>query len=694
MDFSEKKIVAKVDRILYPKPDAIAQEGSQFFILRTDLGVVKGKLSHVPKQGERLTLEGEWKISKYNGTMEFGFFHASVYLPRDERAMLKYACEMTLGFGPALEEKIWAAKGDDWRQVSETDMVRGLTPEKLCALQSTIDMLENQQEKSAAISWLVNIGLTVKMAESAFEKWKKDVTTKVTEDCYILAKLPNYGFKDVDEHVRQHFDIGKNDARRVQSCLKYYLAQLTQEHTVCSWNELYDKVSKAIDADPNVISDECRALFGTGRFVAFPAQGMIASRKDYNNESLILKFVREARETPGIKARQPVEREYDLDDTQMAAVQYALDHSFSIINGGAGCGKTSLIKAISDSLRGEVELCAFAGKAAARLKEATGHDSGTIHRMLKYMGEEQGFTRQSLRGVTVILDEASMVSSDLMAEIVKRNPARLVLVGDEAQLPPVGSGQPFHDIIRLCPQAVQTLTKCYRNQEAVYQSALRIRNGQIPETDLKSERERWIVQSIRDPRAAHAEILRAVRDGEVDFERDIILCCRNGESDGTTECSVTAFNRDIKDIVNPNEDGSYKIAPGDRVINTVNHSELDVWNGTTGSCEKIDTEGGMWVHLDYKNAAGEDQVLIPKKEAREWQLAYALTVHKSQGSQYRKVFFVVAKRDLMNLLDRPMAYTAVTRTKAECRVVGDVSAFHGAIRTVKHKMTVMQELAK
>ena len=131
--------------------------------------------------------------------------------------------------------------------------------------------------------------------------------------------------------------------------------------------------------------------------------------------------------------------------------------------------------------------------------------------------------------------------------------------------------------------------------------------------------------------------------------------------------------------MNPNEDGSYRIAPGDRVINTKNHSELDVWNGTTGSCEKIDSDGAMWVHLDYKNAAGEDRVLIPKKEAREWQLAYALTVHKSQGSQYRKVLFVVAKRDLMNLLDRPMVYTAVTRTKAECRVIGDVGAFHGAI---------------
>jgi exodeoxyribonuclease V alpha subunit len=693
MNFTDKKIVAKVERVVYPKPEAYV-DGPCFYILRTDVGSVKGKLNHVPAIGERFNLEGKWEVSKWNGSMEFSFFHASAYLPTDERAMLKYACEMTCGLGPTLEEKIWEAKGDNWREVSEADGIRGLSPNKLCQLQSTIEMLNNHKEQTEAIAWLMSIGLTVKMAESAWDKWQKKTVTLVKEDCYILAKLQNYGFSDVDQHVRRHFGIERNDTRRVRSCLKYYLAQLTQENTICSWQMLYDKVSKAIDADPVVIGNECRALFDTGKFVAFPKTGMISSERDFAAETAILKFVRDSVPMEHVKARQPAERSFDLDEKQMAAVQFALDNSFCTINGGAGCGKTTLIKAICDSLKGDVDLCAFAGKAAARLKEATGHDAGTIHRLLKYMGDGMGFTLKTLVGRTVVLDEASMVSSDLMGEIIKRNPKRLILVGDEAQLPPVGSGQPFHDIIKLCPEKVQTLNVCYRNREAIFSAALNIRNGEIPPMDAKTDAETWRVQSIRDPREAHNEILRAVRADEIDFDSDIILCCRNGDGDGETECSVIALNRDIKDIVNPNEDGSYKVSPGDRVINTKNHAELDVWNGTTGKCDKLDSDGAMWVRLDYKNSAGEDYVLIPKKEAREWQLAYAMTVHKSQGSQYRKVYFVVSRRDQMNLLSRPMVYTAVTRAKKVCTVVGDVQAFHNSIRTVVRKLTVMQEVSR
>lgn len=694
MNFTENKISAKVERVVFPKPEAYA-DGPCFYILRTDVGTCKGRLSHVPAVGERFIFDGKWEVSKWNGAMEFSFFHAAAYLPKDERSLLKYACEMTHGFGPALEEKIWEAKGEDWRNVGEADEIKGLTPAKLSAFQSTVETIDNNRERTDAVAWLMSIGLTVKMSEAAYEKWGKATTLKVKEDCYVLAQLPGYGFRDVDEHVRQYFGIGRNDPRRAAACLNYYLAQLTQEDTIVSWTALYDGVSKAIDADPAVIGEQCRRLFDSGRFIAFPKTGMIAGPRDFLAESAILKFARESRTLEQrVKARQPAERAFDLDEKQMAAVQFALDHSFSVINGGAGCGKTTLIRAICDSLHGNVELCAFAGKAAARLKEATGHDAGTIHRMLGWRGDGLGFAKKTLEGTTVVLDEASMVASDLMGEIVKRGPKRLVLVGDEAQLPPVGSGQPFHDIIRICPDVVRTLDVCYRNREAIFAAALAIRNGGIPPAEARTEAETWRVRAIRDAREAHKSILDVVKSGDVDFSSDIILCCRNGDGDGETPCSVAAFNRDIKDVVNPNEDGTDRVAPGDRVINTKNHADLDVWNGTTGTCDKVDADGAMWVRLDYRNAAGEERVLIPKKEAREWQLAYALTVHKSQGSQYRKVFFVVTKRDQACLLSRPMVYTAVTRARCECHVVGDVQAFHGSIRTVERKQTVMQELVK
>ena len=218
------------------------------------------------------------------------------------------------------------------------------------------------------------------------------------------------------------------------------------------------------------------------------------------------------------KARQPKPRDFDLDENQMAAVRFALDHRFSIINGSAGTGKTSLIHALCDSLhnRATVRLCAFAGKAAARLREATMHDASTIHRMLGWMGEGQGFACKTLRGSTVILDEASMVSSDLLAEIVKRNPDRLILVGDEAQLPPIGSGQPFHDLVRLLPDCVRTLSTCYRSREAVLASALAIRAGNV--SPLRQQRMMSRSKSMSPRLTASRMAVCALRESESDWK--------------------------------------------------------------------------------------------------------------------------------------------------------------------------------
>lgn len=697
MNYRETKITVKVDRILYPRNVSADEVRGipTFYIIRTNLGTVKGKLSAAPEENEAFVLEGKWEVSKFNGSMEFLFFHASAFLPTDERSMLRYACEMTKGLGIQLENRIWEVRREDWRNVALSDGIRGLSTTVLGRLQETIARIGAQQERTAAVAWLMSIGCTVRMAEAAYGRWGKRTVTRVKEDCYILADLPNFSFRDVDEHVRSHFGIGRDDRRRIRAAIVYYVRQLTVSNTVCNWFDLFSAVSKAIDAAPEMISETCSALFAEKVLIPFRASGMIAAVRDFNGESDIRSFVLNAPTPAPVRARQN-KSGIRFDDSQLAAIQFALDGGFAVINGGAGAGKTTIIKSIADTLTAAgkaVELCAFAGKAAARLKEATGHEACTIHRMLDYRGDF-GFTRKSLRGSTVILDEASMVSSDLMAEIVRRNPDRLILVGDEAQLPPVGSGQPFHDIVHLFPDRVRTLTTCYRNREAIFNAALKIRQGVAPELSAKSESELWDVQNIRDIRVTHGRILDLVRTGEVDFDEDIILCCRNGESDGDTECSVVAMNRDIKNIVNPNAAHEPKIEPGDRVINTKNHPELDVWNGTTGKCDRFDTDGGMWVELDYPNAAHESFVLIPRKQVKEWQLAYALTVHKAQGSQYRKVFFVCTRRDTAQLLDRPMLYTAVTRAKSECHVIGDIAAFYAAINATERKLTVMQELNK
>lgn len=394
----------------------------------------------------------------------------------------------------------------------------------------------------------------------------------------------------------------------------------------------------------------------------------------------------------------------NLDASQTAAIDRATTTRLSIITGGAGTGKTTIIKAITERLEkaGEVvDLAAFAGKAAARLREACQHPSATIHRLLGYNGK--AFLTPSLAGRSVIVDEASMIDSALLAEIVRRDPKRLTLVGDPAQLPPVGRGQPFHDLISLRPDLVAELSTCYRATEAVYQAATAIRHGGRPPMSAQSEGEQWTMLNSGDARRTQRLILQWVEEGAFDFEKDVILCARNGENDDDA-CTVRGLNKAITDLVSPRRTG-HKFNVGDRVINTKNLPEIDCWNGTSGTVHAIDIDQGVWVRTDIpvidhsktkdaRNPVYTSHVLFSKDNRKHLQLAYALTVHKAQGSQYRNVCFAGFQRDSWGLLDRALLYTGVTRTKQACVVVGELAAIWRAIDRVERKRTVLQELAE
>ncbi len=390
-----------------------------------------------------------------------------------------------------------------------------------------------------------------------------------------------------------------------------------------------------------------------------------------------------------------------LDDTQLKAVAHAVNCHFSVITGGAGTGKSTIIKEIHERLLFQghsVSMCAFAGKAAARLKQATGSDTMTIHRMLGYNGTK--FNCESLKSECVIVDEASMVDSELMAAIISRNPHKLILVGDAAQLPPVGKGQPFHDIINLRPDVVVELKTCYRNSAAVFDAANAIRNGKQVLHYEQSDTETWSVSETGNAEKTHAMILEMVKVGFFDFEQDIILCPKNGSID--MPASVKSLNAEIAQIVLPRAEG-VRFVVGDRIMNTKNLGPKDIWNGTTGKVHAIEETGAVWIWLDqeikdiakstYDNFAYKSTVRLSKAEAINLELAYAVTVHKSQGSQYRKVLFVCLTRDAHNLLSRSLIYTAVTRTRKECVVVGETYAFERGCQTLKTKQTIIQQLA-
>jgi len=393
----------------------------------------------------------------------------------------------------------------------------------------------------------------------------------------------------------------------------------------------------------------------------------------------------------------------NFDASQQAAVDRATSSRVSLITGGAGTGKTTIVKAITQKLeaKGEkVHLCAFAGKAAARLREACEHPASTIHRLLNYNGSV--FLNPSLAGSSVVVDESSMCDSQLCAEIVRRNPNRLCLVGDAAQLPPVGRGQPFHDLLDLRPDLVSSLTRCYRATEAVFQAATEIRNGGRPPMDATSDGERWTMRNTGDEKRTQDQILKWIEEGTFDFEQDVILVARNGETD-KDPCTVRGLNKAIVDLISPRDEKT-KFVVGDRVMNSKNCHELDVWNGTTGTVHAVDQDGGVWVRtdvpvIDWSKTKDErdpqytSHVLFGRDKRMHLNLAYALTTHKSQGSQFRHVLVACFNRDGWGLLDRSLLYTAVTRAKVACCVVGEMASVWAAIDRVNKKKTVIQQLA-
>ena len=398
--------------------------------------------------------------------------------------------------------------------------------------------------------------------------------------------------------------------------------------------------------------------------------------------------------------------EIKLDESQQNAVNMALDKNFCVITGGAGYGKTQIIKHIVKNLSYPLDnicLCAFAGKAAARMREATGYKASTIHRLLGYNGDR--FTVNDLLGKVIIIDEASMISSSLMAEIMKRRPKKLILVGDAAQLPPVGEGQPFHDIINHFPNKVCVLQKCYRASEAIFKASQMIRNGEMPPMEDESKNEHFKMINTGNAKETHQYILELVKSGVFDFEHDIILSPRN--EDKTNDSSaIDSLNRDILQIVNPHDvirktngdEETEKWKDGDRVINIKNNPALDIWNGTTGTVLSVSNKQSMFIRTDIPvvGADGEEtnEVLLSADDVKNLKHAYALTVHKSQGSQYNKVVLIALSRDSYALLDKAMIYTGVTRAKHECIVIGELNAIRDALRRNTSKQTILQYLLK
>lgn len=679
---NQTTIQCKVSRVLFPK-DPFSDGRPRFCILLTSRGKCKGNLPFYPQEGMVLNLTGSSVV--YHGDIEFSFTKAEQHVPQDPRTLLEYVGKLAKGVGPATVDKIWNSYGADWQShLSE------LSPAVSLPIERVLSSLNANKAHTDLVLFCLKLGFSPRVADLAWEKWGASATMVINNDPYMLTRLGGVGFRTVDAQ-RANLGIGDRDARRAVAAVEFALRDSMEKSgdSVLGRDALFSAVLD-LGIPRDVASLALANHVAAGRIVFVGMDGLTTNT---------------VVEQEGDLARYAVENTascapcewtwksgFTPDEAQEEAVRAVLSHrGLVVVNGGAGTGKTTIIETIARALGDNCErvsLCAFAGKAAARLREATGLPASTIHSLLQYMGEGVGFKAKSLEGETVIVDEASMVPSFLLHELTKRNPKRLVLVGDQAQLQPVGIGSPFHDIIDNLSTVVHTLTTCHRNKEAVFASANLIRNGEIPET-CSSTNERFEIVNVAGPEQAHSLLVECVKTGAIDFGQDLVIVPRNGEGEESAPCTCKSLNADIQAIVNPHRpDEKFKV--GDRVMCVKNFAKLDVWNGTCGWISAVDADGKPYFQSDdtgavrYMSELEQRQSIVP---------AYALTVHKSQGSQYRKVFVAVLKRDNAMLMDRSMLYTAVTRAKGDCYLICD-DGVDRVVGSVRRRRTYLTQLLK
>ena len=392
-----------------------------------------------------------------------------------------------------------------------------------------------------------------------------------------------------------------------------------------------------------------------------------------------------------------------LAASQRAAIEMVLRSKATVVTGGPGVGKTTLLDAILRILAAKgtrLLLAAPTGRAAKRMTEQTGIEAKTIHRLLETDPKTGGFRRDAERPLDcdlLVIDETSMVDTSLMFAVVKAVPPRsgLLLVGDVDQLPSVGPGQVLGDIIGSGAIAVARLTEVFRQaaESRIIVNAHRINRGEMPEWPRRAENSDFFFVEANEPEDGAAKVVEIVRDRiprrfGLDPIQDVQVLCPMQRG----ALGARSLNGDLQKALNPNmaekiERFGSAFAPGDKVMQTENDYDREVFNGDLGRVRRIDqTEGVLIADFDGREVEypfGELDALVP---------AYATTIHKSQGSEYPAVVITLATQHY-TMLARNLVYTAVTRGKRLVVIVGQRKALAIAVRThgSKRRWTKLRE---
>ena len=668
-------------------------------------------------EGENIEITGEYTAHPTYGK-QFKAEKFEVKEPEDEISIERYLGSGAIkGIGTALAARIVRRfKSDTFRIIEEEPErlieIKGISERKAMEI---ADQVAEKRELRQAMIFLQKYGISLTLAVKIYQQYGQDVYRIMKENPYQLADdINGIGFRIADE-IASKVGIHTDSDFRIRSGILYVLLQASMEgHTYLPEEELTKRASELLELDPDFISKHFMDLAIERKLILKETNGetaIYAATFYYMeaNAATMLSGLNISYDVPTIEIEQRVHRiekqtQMELDERQLEAVTEAAQNGLLVITGGPGTGKTTTINTIIKYFEMEgldIFLAAPTGRAAKRMSEMTGYEARTIHRMLELnsgMDGNEGFERNEknpLETDVVIIDEMSMVDISLMNSLLKAilPGTRVILVGDVNQLPSVGPGSVLKDIINSGRFHVVKLTKIFRqaSQSDIIVNAHKINRGEVVTLDNKSKDffflKRYdadviinvMIQLIKEklPKYVEAE----------PFDIQVLTPMKKGN------LGVERLNGILQQYLNPPSNGKKEkehdnriFREGDKVMQIKNNYQLEweirsrygfatdrgmgVFNGDVGTIKEINDYTEM-LSVEYDEGK---IVEYPFKLLEELELAYAITIHKSQGSEYPAVVIPLLSGPRM-LMNRNLLYTAVTRARRCVTLVGSDTCF-------------------
>jgi exodeoxyribonuclease V alpha subunit len=672
---------------------------------RRELVTVVGSLPSV-SAGEWITAQGRWVHDKQHGLqLKAEFLKCNP--PTSREGIEKYlGSGLIKGIGPVYAKKLVDKFGDEIFKIidgysARLEEIDGIGAGRRKRIK---DAWNEQKVVRDIMVFLHSNGVSTSRAVRIYKTYGEEAIDTVRANPYVLARdIPGIGFKTADE-IAGKLGIPRDSVIRARAGLSHVLADAAQSgHCALPAEILVEQALKLLGVDESVVREALARLLVDSEAVeeSFGNRALIFLPPLSYAERVIAEKIRALGGRPANYPRIDVQKAIEwcqsktgkeLAPNQREAIEKAIQSRVLIITGGPGVGKTTLINSLLLILRAKKVkclLCAPTGRAAKRLSEATGLEAKTIHRLLQFQAGPDGFSRNEERPLDcdlLVVDEMSMVDVTLMHKLLKAVPehGHLILVGDADQLPSVGPGMVLSDLIESGVAPTVRLTAIFRQAAAsrIITNAHRINEGRMPELPDKAQDSDFYFVERDTPEAIQSMLVRLAKERVPEKFRcdpigDIqVLSPMNRGSLGARE-----LNLQLQNALNPPRAGEpgverfgWQFRLRDKVIQTANNYDKEVFNGDIGCIKSIDPDNRE-VAIRFDNR----DVIYDFGELDEVSLAYAITIHKSQGSEFPVVIVPLATQHYL-LLQRNLVYTAITRGKKMVLLVGQKKALEMAVK--------------